>query len=853
MRRGTLFALLAVGAALALPVAAGADPYEHTTQPTAVGTGGAAATVDSVATGAARDVLRRGGNAVDAAVAAAAVLGVTEPFSCGIGGGGFMVIRTPKGKVTTIDSRETAPARMRPDSFFENGAVLPFNDARYSGLSAGTPGTPAAWEAALKRYGSWDLRRALAPAIDVARRGFVVDDTFNAQITPNIEWFDDIPSTAALYLDPDGTAKDAESVLRNPDMARAYERIARYGARKGFYRGPIAEAMAAAAQRPPVGANADKRWRPGLLTVEDLARYRVERREPTRVDYRGYDVYSMGPPSSGGSTVGEALNLLEHIPGYPAKSDADKLHYFLEASRFAFADRNVFLADPRYEPVPLRGLLSDAYAADRARLIGETAAPSPVRPRRSLGVPAGPRPRRRARHVVLPPAQSTTHLTVADKHGMVVSYTFTIESTGGNGIVVPGCGFLLNNELTDFNIGEHGSPERTGGRQAAALLDRADVRGARPAAVPGRRLAGRGHDHHDGAADPDGADRLRPDAAAGDRRPAGEPAQRPDDGSGGGLHRRLRHGARRQGPRVRRAGGDRRRDRHRVPAGRRLPRGRRTGPPRRRRGAGGAALAGRPVGEHRQHGAGVVHDGVRAGQRLGAEGAGGDRDHADAVDARAGDVARGVADHDGARPLPAAGPLARDRGQQAAVLGVRAEAALSRLEVGAEPGAGELAPRDRLEVPGHEREPVDVRLGRERVERLGHARRDARGEVGRAQLLVGPDGGGLDLGGARVDPVVADAGGAEQVARDRGVRAPRRLHVDAVERDAVHRPRRAPERGRVLRRGTLEQRAVDVPEQEEGLQRRNEMSAVSFCAKAAISFAVLSTSSSCTISTGECM
>ncbi len=482
MRRGTLFALLAVGAALALPVAAGADPYEHTTQPTAVGTGGAAATVDSVATGAARDVLRRGGNAVDAAVAAAAVLGVTEPFSCGIGGGGFMVIRTPKGKVTTIDSRETAPARMRPDSFFENGAVLPFNDARYSGLSAGTPGTPAAWEAALKRYGSWDLRRALAPAIDVARRGFVVDDTFNAQITPNIEWFDDIPSTAALYLDPDGTAKDAESVLRNPDMARAYERIARYGARKGFYRGPIAEAMAAAAQRPPVGANADKRWRPGLLTVEDLARYRVERREPTRVDYRGYDVYSMGPPSSGGSTVGEALNLLEHIPGYPAKSDADKLHYFLEASRFAFADRNVFLADPRYEPVPLRGLLSDAYAADRARLIGETAAPSPVPPGDPWAYQRG-RGHGAARGTsFFSPAQSTTHLTVADKHGMVVSYTFTIESTGGNGIVVPGWGFLLNNELTDFNIGEQDHPNAPEGgkRPRSSIAPTYVERGRRP-------------------------------------------------------------------------------------------------------------------------------------------------------------------------------------------------------------------------------------------------------------------------------------------------------------------------------------------------------------------------------------
>src|SRR5215208_2521627 len=151
----TLLGLLATTAVLAAPVAAGAAPYQHTTQPTAQGTGGAAATVDSVATGAARDVLRRGGNAVDGAVAAAAVLGVTEPFSSGVGGGGFMLIRTPEGKIATIDSREKAPAAMRPNSFFENGVALPFADARYSGLSGGVPGTVAGWEAALRQYGSW--------------------------------------------------------------------------------------------------------------------------------------------------------------------------------------------------------------------------------------------------------------------------------------------------------------------------------------------------------------------------------------------------------------------------------------------------------------------------------------------------------------------------------------------------------------------------------------------------------------------------------------------------------------------------------------------------------------------------
>ena len=156
-------------------------------QPTAIGSGGAAATVDLAGTQAAIRTLRRGGNAVDAAVAAAGVLGVTEPFSCGIGGGGFMVIRTTKGKITTIDGREESPRTMRPDSFWENGAPLAFNEARYSGLSAGIPGTPATWQRALDRYGTWSLARALRPGIRVARDGFTVDRTFVSQTEPNVD------------------------------------------------------------------------------------------------------------------------------------------------------------------------------------------------------------------------------------------------------------------------------------------------------------------------------------------------------------------------------------------------------------------------------------------------------------------------------------------------------------------------------------------------------------------------------------------------------------------------------------------------------------------------------------------
>jgi gamma-glutamyltranspeptidase/glutathione hydrolase len=428
-------------------------------QATAIGTGGAAATVDAKATQAAIDTLRAGGNAVDATVAAAGVLGVTEPFSAGIGGGGFMVIRTAKGKVTTIDHRELSPDAMRPDSFMENGAALSFTDARYSGLSAGVPGTVLGWSEALKRYGTLSLGQALEPGIRVARDGFVVDQTFADQTTPNVPWFDDVPSTAELYLDEDGTPRDVGYVLRNPDLARTYELIAARGS-SGFYRGELAEAIAATVQDPPVDEDADHEWRPGLMSERDLKQYRAPERAPTRVGYRGLDVWGMGPPSSGGSTVGEALNILE---GYDDLG-ADRtraLHLFLEASRFSFADRNAYLADPAFFRVPLRGLLSDDYAAERRALIDEQkAAVSPV--------PAGdPYPYERGRKSAKKSrgdrGRSTTHLVVSDRAGNVVSYTFTIESTGGNGIVVPGHGFLLNNELTDFNFDSTTHPNRADG------------------------------------------------------------------------------------------------------------------------------------------------------------------------------------------------------------------------------------------------------------------------------------------------------------------------------------------------------------------------------------------------------
>src|SRR5215207_8352360 len=431
-------------------------------QPTAVGSGGAAATVDINGTRAAIQALRDGGNAVDAAVAAASVLGVTEPYSCGIGGGGFMVIRTAKGRVTTIDGREESPATMQLDSFWENGAPLPFSDARFSGMSAGVPGTLATWQKALRRYGTWSLGRALQPGIRVASDGFTVDQTFFDLTTPNIDWFNDIPSTAAIYLDSDGTPRDVGSTLKKPDLARTYQRIADRGA-AWFYHGPVARAMADAAQHPPKADTANHAWRPGLMTRVDVGRYRAIRRSPTHIGYRGLDVWGIGPPSSGGSTVGEALNILE---GYQdlAADRVRALHLMLEASRFTFADRNAYLADPDFFDVPLAGLLSDSFAAERRALIHEhRAATSPVAPGDPYDNQGDPANAGQVSATISHPRQSTTHLVVSDRQGNVVSYTFTIESTGGNGIVVPGYGFLLNNELTDFNFESLTHPNRADG------------------------------------------------------------------------------------------------------------------------------------------------------------------------------------------------------------------------------------------------------------------------------------------------------------------------------------------------------------------------------------------------------
>jgi gamma-glutamyltranspeptidase / glutathione hydrolase len=422
-------------------------------EPVAVGTGGAVASVDPYATHAAIRTLRQGGNAIDAAVTAAAILGLVEPYSCGIGGGGFMVIyRADRARVVNVDSRELSPEAYHPEVFIDpaTGAPIPFAERVTSGLGVGVPGTLRGWSEALDRYGTISLAKALAPAIRLAQRGFIVDETLEGQTASNLERFRAITPTAQLFLTPEGEPRPAGSTFKNPDLARAYREVARNGTNT-FYDGPIAEAIVDVVTDPPVEPDAGLNVRPGLMTLDDMAEYEARIRRPTAVDYRGFDVYGMGPPSSGGSTVGESLNIMEgfDLAGLPRE---EALHNYLEASRLAFADRNAYLGDPEFVDVPLEGLLSDDFAADRRNNIGPEAAESPVPPGDPFPYqddpsPSGSPPVTAAAGV----GGSTTHLTVADAEGNVVSYTFTIESIGGSGITVPGYGFLLNNELTDFD------------------------------------------------------------------------------------------------------------------------------------------------------------------------------------------------------------------------------------------------------------------------------------------------------------------------------------------------------------------------------------------------------------------
>jgi gamma-glutamyltranspeptidase/glutathione hydrolase len=455
--RSRVLALVPALAALALPAAAQARsaPTKHAVER---GGGGAVSSADPDATRAGIRVLRHGGNAVDAAVATAAALGVSEPYVAGVGGGGFMLVYSAKDhRVHTIDGRETSPADFPEDVFVDksSGEPIHFYPERVTrGTAVGVPGTLATWQRALNHWGTESLAKTLQPGIRLAKRGFVVDDTFRSQTEENVDRFKLFPASAQLFLTPDGQAPATGTVLRNPRLARTYRYIAKHGT-KALYGGRIGRALLRTVQHPPLAPDAHPSWdvQPGTMTRADLEAYKARLRAPTRIRYRGNTVYGMRPPSSGGTTDGEALNILEGFD----MSGPDRglaLHRYLEASRLAFADRGRWVGDGAFSAVPVHGLLSQGFADERRCLIGDRAMESPA----PVGDPSPPYDTNcdgaddsGARAAVDDPAGSTNHLVVVDREGNVVSYTTTIEQVAGSAMAVPGWGFLLNNELTDFD------------------------------------------------------------------------------------------------------------------------------------------------------------------------------------------------------------------------------------------------------------------------------------------------------------------------------------------------------------------------------------------------------------------
>lgn len=424
--------------------------------------GGVVSVSHPLAAKAGADVLARGGNAIDAAAAIQFMLNVVEPQFSGIGGGGFMMIHLARhGRTFAIDGREKAPAAATPTQFVLTGvpAAQRFTIASTSGLAVGVPGTLAVIDHALRHYGTIRLGEALAPAIEVAEQGFRINRFLAANIANDGGRTGFQPETAAVFR-PNGVPLADGELLVQSDLAKTFRLIAKQGP-KVFYRGEIAQAIVAAQQRsrtpPPNEAEGA-----GRMTLQDLADYRIVIREPVKVNYRGWTVADMAPPSSGGLTVGQMLEMVERFPiGDAAQGfgfgSPTTLHVMTEAMRLAFADRAVWMGDEDFVPVPKIGLLHPDYVAGRSAMINTTS-------RMATPAAGNPLPYDTAVHgnknVRLVPEKEdteqrpshTTHYSVLDKWGNVVSFTTTIEATWGTGITVPGYGFLLNNELTDFNF-----------------------------------------------------------------------------------------------------------------------------------------------------------------------------------------------------------------------------------------------------------------------------------------------------------------------------------------------------------------------------------------------------------------
>lgn len=392
------------------------------------------------------EILRRGGSAVDAAITIQLVLTLVEPQSSGIGGGAFMLYHQPAAEgqdavLTSYDGRETAPREVTPDLF---AAIPPtregFLDAIAGGRSVGTPGVVAMLAMAHEKHGRLPWGDLFAPAIRLAEEGFTISPRlqFSAETDPLIRRFD---KARAYLLREDGRARFAGTVLRNPEYAKTLRHLQKEGPR-AFYEGPIADAMVAAVRESSIN--------PGALSHEDLKEYEPLEREPVCGAYRLHRVCGMPPPSSGGTTVIALLGILERFPMREYGSDsAEAAHLFAEASRLAYADRDLYVADPDFIDVPVAGLVDPGYLKGRAALIN---------PAKSMGVAAaGTPPGAEARAAALSrEIPATSHFVVTDKWGGVVSMTTSVENAFGSRVMA--AGFFLNNQLTDFSF----RPERDG-------------------------------------------------------------------------------------------------------------------------------------------------------------------------------------------------------------------------------------------------------------------------------------------------------------------------------------------------------------------------------------------------------
>ncbi len=398
---------------------------------------GMVVTEQALATHVGVEVLSAGGNAVDAAVAVGFALAVTFPQAGNLGGGGFMLIHFRRTDETVaIDYRETAPLAASRDMYLDEHGEVDRMRVRFSHLAAGVPGTVAGLALAQARYGTLSLKQVLTPAIALAKGGFPVSAELAASLSAATTQLQRWPETARTFFKPDGSAYLAGDRLVQTDLAGTLEQIARQGP-EAFYEGAIAEKIVKEMQDHG-----------GLITKTDLQRYRAVAREPVVGTYRGYAIRSVPPPSSGGVHLIQMLNLLEAFPiGRLGANNAETIHLMAEAMKLAYADRSRYLGDPDFVDVPVSGLVSKAYAAkSRARIARTKARPSGgITPDNPRYFESG----------------QTTHYSVMDTDGNVVSNTYTLNFSYGSGIVVGGTGFLLNNEMDDFSA-KPGAPNAYG-------------------------------------------------------------------------------------------------------------------------------------------------------------------------------------------------------------------------------------------------------------------------------------------------------------------------------------------------------------------------------------------------------